>query len=152
TVWAPAATLEAGPAEPPTAELGGAPWIVRSGSPTEDTRVTSNAGQLLSVEVHAPGEFAEAVARVVAALPREADRPLGAVFVQPLVRAARAGVTFFDGFYYEETSEAGGNAALTSGLRRGEVRRGHVQRGDPHHDWLLRLHQLFGGRLDIEWA
>ena len=68
TVWAWATELEAiTPADPPF----DTPCIVRSGSPTEDTRTTSNAGQLLSLVVQESDRFAEAVRRVVAALPRD---------------------------------------------------------------------------------
>ena len=148
TVWSLARDLESGPPAPPS----DFPCIVRSGSPTEDTRTTSNAGQLLSLAVHDPGEFADALRRVVAALPRDESGPLGAVFVQPLIRAEVAGVTFFDGFYYEETSAAGSNAELTQGLARGDVRRDHLRRGRAHDAWLVRLRQTFGGSIDIEWA
>ena len=58
--------------------------------------------------------------------------PRGVVFVQPLVAAEVAGITFFDGFYFEEARAEGTNAALTSGRSRGDVRRGHLRRGDPH--------------------
>ena len=51
------------------------PCIVRSGSPTEDTHTTSNAGQLLTLVVNSPADFADSVNRVVAALPREKGRP-----------------------------------------------------------------------------
>lgn len=156
TVWAMADELErALAAKTPRGLLEGipdAPCIVRSGSPTEDTAETSNAGQLLSLPVHAPGEFTAALAQVVAALPRRDGRPQGAVFVQPFLRAEAAGITFFDGFYFEETWAPGTNLALTSGQERGHVRRGHVRRGDRWHAWLLRIHRVFGGRLDIEWA
>src|SRR5690349_11855185 len=91
TWWAPAAALRAGAVPPPDAGAG--PLIIRSGSPTEDQRTTSNAGQLLSLVVPRPEEFAVALARVVAALPTDSARvPRGAVFVQPVVRAAEAGV------------------------------------------------------------
>src|SRR5262249_14899640 len=136
----------------PPGSLPAGPCIVRSASPTEDTAATSNAGQLLSLVVDDPAGFSGAVARVVAALPRRGGRPLGAVFVQPFLRAEAAGITFFDGFCFEETWAAGTNLALTSGHERGHVRRGHVQRGDRHHDWLLRVHRTFGGALDLEWA
>src|ERR1700736_3975611 len=98
TCWGAAALLaSATPLPGPPAELGPAPWIVRSGSPTEDTRLTSNAGQLLSLPVRAAADFGAALRRVVEALP--ADRHglrLGVVFVQPLVAAEEAGVAFFD--------------------------------------------------------
>ena len=156
TVWAWARDLEgdgaAAVAVAVPVDLGDGPWIVRSGSPTEDTRATSNAGQFLTLVVPAPGAFADAVARVVAALPRRDGKRLGAVFVQPVVAAELAGVTFFDGFYYEETHAVGGNAALTSGRERGDVRRGHLQRGDEHSAWLSRVHAVFPGRIDLEWA
>lgn len=155
TVWAWAADLERA-AEADLGRLPEAvaafPCVVRSGSPTEDTRVTSNAGQLLSLVVNRPEELATAVARVVASLPRGGGRPLGVVFVQPLVHAEAAGITFFDGFYFEETWAPGSNVALTSGKERGQVHRGHVRRGDLHHAWLLRVHRVFGGQVDLEWA
>ncbi|HMB05216.1 MAG TPA: PEP-utilizing enzyme [Isosphaeraceae bacterium] len=152
TAWAWAAELEAKPPDRLPDAIPGFPCIIRSGSPTEDTCVTSNAGQLVSVVVHKPEAFAEALAHVVAALPRCEGTPQGAIFVQPFVPAEVAGITFFDGFYFEEATAVGSNLALTSGLERGAVRRGHVQRGDRHHAWLIRLHRIFGGRLDIEWA
>src|SRR4051794_28848067 len=75
TVWAWAAELVAPPGELPLVNLPGPPCIVRSGSPTEDSERTSNAGQFLSLVVRAPEELAGAVARVVAALPRRDGRP-----------------------------------------------------------------------------
>src|SRR6476469_3014833 len=95
--WASALELEAEVPDRIPEAVGGCPCIVRSGSPTEDTAVTSNAGQLVSVVVNAPGEFAAALAKVVAALPAPDGRREGAVFVQPLVSAEAAGITFFDG-------------------------------------------------------
>ena len=152
TWWAPASALGSNPPGSLPDHLPDAPCIVRSGSPTEDTRATSNAGQLLSLVVVCPGDFAGAVARVVGALPEVDGRPAGVAFVQPLIRAETAGVTFFDGFYYEETFAEGSNAGLTSGRERGEVRRGHVMRGDRHHAWLGRLRAMVGGPVDVEWA
>jgi pyruvate,water dikinase len=152
TLWAWAADLEAHPETPWPAGKPRAPVVVRSASPTEDTLKSSNAGQLLSVTVREEAGFAPEVARVVAALPRRDGKPLGAVFVQPRIEAEAAGVTFFDGFYFEETRAAGSNDALTGGRERGDVRLGHVMRGDRHDDWLLRVHRAFGGQLDIEWA
>ena len=152
THWATAEALEADPPILLPEGLPDAPCIVRSGSPTEDTQATSNAGQFLSLIVEEPDHFAVAVARVVASLPRLGGRPLGVVFVQPLIQAETAGVTFFDGFYYEAAFAAGSNAALTSGRDRGHVRRGHVRRGDAHDAWLVRLRDLLGGPIDVEWA
>jgi phosphohistidine swiveling domain-containing protein len=156
TVWAWAVECEReeGVGEGDCAREGvpATPCIVRSGSPIEDTNVTSNAGQLVSVAVQKPEQFPDALKQVIAALPRAEGRPQGVVFVQPLVVARTAGVTFFDGFYFEETSTAGSNQALTAGARRGAVCRGTLQRGEPRSEWLLRLHAVFGGRLDIEWA
>jgi pyruvate,water dikinase len=155
TWWLPAdeaANLQ--PAAPPPS-LAGRPLIVRSGSPTEDTFATSNAGQLLSVPVptdqNNPAGFAEALARVVAALPRDG----GAVFVQPLVEADEAGVAFFDGFYWERTTAPGSNEGLTAGWERGRVERGHLQRDDPWSDWLTTVHGPFRRstpRIDLEFA
>lgn len=149
TVWSRAAGA---PSEPPR----GIPFplIVRSGSPTEDTHQTSNAGQLLSLVVRRPADFADSVASVVDALPRDGG-PLGVVFVQPLVDAKEAGVAFFDGFYFERTAARGGNEALTSGKERGEVTRGHLGRGDAWSAWLERVHAVFAGdiaRIDVEYA
>jgi len=152
TAWAWADALPARPSPAWPGEPPGLPCIVRSGSPTEDTAAGSNAGRFKSLIVRSPGAYPAAVAEVIAALPTRGGRPLGVVFVQPLVEGGRAGVTFFDGFYYEETSAAGGNQALTAGLDRGEVTRGHVLRGDPHHDWLRKVHAVFGGTIDLEWA
>ncbi len=156
TCWAPAALLAgaATPACPP--ELGPGPWIVRSGSPTEDTRTTSNAGQLLSLPVHDGADFGPAVHKVVEALPTDGHGGRrGVVFVQPLVRAEEAGVAFFDGFYYERTQAAGSNEGLTSGQERGTVRRGHLARDDAWSAWLASVHAVFGRRdprLDVEFA
>jgi pyruvate,water dikinase len=154
TWWLPAFEAENVTAPPPS--LAGRPVIVRSGSPTEDTQATSNAGQLLSLAVREPREFAESLARVVAVLPRDdLDAPLGAVFVQPLVMAEEAGVAFFDGFYWERTTAPGGNEGLTSGLDRGEVARGHLARDDPWSQWLTAVHYSFrreASRIDVEFA
>lgn len=152
TLWAWAADLEARTPIRWTDCLPPLPLIVRSGSPTEDTAVTSNAGMFLSVEAHDAVSFARAVDQVVSALSKSDGRREGVVFLQPLVPARQAGITFFDGFYLEETVACQSNQALTSGRERGKVRRGHVVRGDPHIDWLIRVHQVFGGILDIEWA
>ncbi len=154
TLWAPADSVDlaTNPGSLPLSHSK--PWIIRSGSPTEDTRSTSNAGQFLSLVVSTPAEFAPALARVVAALPEKDGRRLGVVFVQELIQADRAGVTFFDGFYYEETSARGSNAQLTAGLERGDVRRGQIERRPGHDRWLASVHKAFRdlGTLDIEWA
>jgi pyruvate,water dikinase len=159
TWWAAAAPLASAAALPGApAELGPAPWIVRSGSPTEDTRATSNAGQLLSLAVRDPAQFGPALRRVVEALPADSrGGRQGVVFVQPLVSAEEAGVAFFDGFYYERTQARGSNEGLTSGQARGEVRRGHLARGDAWSGWLASVYAVFGGprrdpRLDLEFA
>ena len=151
TWWAWAADA---PTEAPRS-IGEGPLIIRSGSPTEDTRETSNAGQLLSLTVQDGAEFGTALRQVVDVLPKDANgQPRGAVFVQPLVEAIEAGVCFFDGFYYERTAATGGNSELTAGQARGEVTRGTVTRGEPWSEWLTAIHTVFGveGRLDIEWA
>lgn len=153
TWWMPASKAR-GEMAPPS--LAGRPVIVRSGSPTEDTQATSNAGQLLSLAVRDPGSFGESLARVVAALPQDDRRePQGSVFVQPLVEAEEAGVAFFDGFYFERTTAPGGNEGLTSGLARGEVVRGHLARDDPWSVWLAAIHRPFRRevpRIDVEFA
>ncbi|HKI06255.1 MAG TPA: PEP-utilizing enzyme [Thermoanaerobaculia bacterium] len=154
TWWLPAAEAQ-GEVDPPRS-LAGRPVIVRSGSPTEDTRITSNAGQLLSLAVREGEQFGESLAEVVAALPRDGrGAPLGAVFVQPLVEAEEAGVAFFDGFYWERTTAPGGNEGLTSGQARGEVARGSLARDDPWSEWLAAVHRPFrreAPRIDLELA
>jgi rifampicin phosphotransferase len=156
TFWALARDFFAGrdlEALPPS--LGPGPWIIRSGSPAEDTHATSNAGQLLSLAVHEPAAFGEALRRVVEALPADAQgRKLGAIFVQPLVKAQEAGVAFFDGFNFERTQSRGSNEALTSGQARGEVQRGHLSRGDEWSQWLQQVYAVFRNdtRIDIEFA
>lgn len=158
TSWIRASQGAAAGALPP--EVARGPFILRSGSPTEDTLHTSNAGQLLSLAVREPGGYAQSLAEVVAALPTdEAGAPLGAVFAQPLVQAAEAGVAFFDGFYYERTVAAGGNEQLTSGQARGEVTRGNLARGDAWSAWLTSIYGVFGrgarggtDAIDIEFA
>ncbi|HEX6749587.1 MAG TPA: PEP-utilizing enzyme [Longimicrobium sp.] len=158
TFWVRAAGGASAGALPP--EIARGPFILRSGSPTEDTRHTSNAGQLLSLVVREPGRFVRSLAEVVAALPKDAaGAPLGAVFAQPLIEAAEAGVAFFDGFYYERTIAAGGNERLTSGQARGEVTRGHLARGEAWSAWLSSIYEVFGREarggtegIDIEFA
>jgi pyruvate,water dikinase len=154
TWWLPAAVaLSESAGEPPPALAE--PLILRSGSPTEDTRHTSNAGQLLSLVVHKREDFATALARVVEALPCDAaGRRLGAVFAQPLVRADEAGVAFCDGYYFEQTCATGGNEALTSGQERGTVRRGQYERGEPWSEWLRAVYVVFAAerRIDVEYA
>ena len=56
-----------------------------------------------------PDDFSQALTDVVATLPSRQGTAQGAVFIQPLIDAETGGVTFFDGFYYEETAAAGGN-------------------------------------------
>ncbi|HSK79238.1 MAG TPA: PEP-utilizing enzyme [Thermoanaerobaculia bacterium] len=149
TWWLDSAGLADRGAEPPPS-LAGRPLIVRSGSPTEDTHATSNAGQLLSLAVTDPAAFPESLARVVAALSGD-----GAVFVQPLVTAGEAGVAFFDGFYFERTTAPGGNEGLTSGLARGRVVRGSLSRGDSWSSWIAAVHRVFrreAPRIDVEFA
>jgi pyruvate,water dikinase len=102
-------------------------------------------------------DFGPFLSRVLAALPGEKGARLGAVFVQPLLDAEEAGVAFFDGFYYERTLARGSNEGLTSGRQRGEVSRGHQERGDSWSAWLESVYSVFGGpggdaRLDLEFA
>ncbi len=172
TVWAPvpSAPLPEHPSSPPPAPpstpppsdpppsgmLAGPPWIVRSASPHEDTDQTSNAGQRLSLPVARQEDFANAVRRVAATAVG------GAVFVQPLLAPEHAGVAFFDAWWYERTEAAGSNEALTSGRARGEVTRGHRERGDAWSAWIDRIWRVFRtggtggagreGALDIEYA
>lgn len=68
----------------------------------------------------------------------------GVVFVQQYMMGQRAGVTFFDGFYYEITTAADGNQDLTSGQARGDVRRGQIERGEAWSQWLERVYAVFG--------
>jgi rifampicin phosphotransferase len=152
TWWLPAAT--AGQESAPPLGLS-EPLILRSGSPTEDTRVTSNAGQLVSLPVKNRQDFTVNLARVVEALPRDAaGKPQGAVFAQPLIQALEAGVAFYDGFHYEQTRASASNEELTSGQQRGEVRRGHYERGEPWSEWLRALYAVFRSerRIDLEFA
>jgi pyruvate,water dikinase len=158
TVWLPAAGVDLERVAPPAGI--GAPWMVRSASPSEDTDEGTAAGKFVSQAVaeHDPDAFRDAVRAVVASLPREQGKPRGAVFVQPLLAPERGGVAFFDGFYFECTTAPGGNRALTSGLDRGAVERGELRRGDPFSDWLKRVGRVFrrelagAGTLDIEFA
>ena len=130
TWWLPArggrGAERAAPARPPARRP---PLIVRSGSPTEDTHATSNAGQLLSLAVQAPaapGAFGDALARVAAALPRDANgRPLGAVFVQPLVEGRGGG----GGLLRRLLLRAGHRARR----QRGGDRRARARRGGRGH-------------------
>jgi len=147
TVWAHARNPPADlPAGPPAAF--GPPWIVRSASPDEDTEETSNAGQRLSLGVERAEDFAAAVRDVAATAAG------GAVFVQPLLAPERAGVAFFDAWWYERTEARGSNADLTSGRARGEVVRGHRERGDAWSAWLDAVWAVFArdGALDVEYA
>ncbi len=147
TRWARAADT---PALDPPDELG-PPWIVRSAAQGEDGHESTAAGRYVSLPVHKRDAFAAAVREVVDALP-----PDGEVFVQPLRRARRAGVAFFDGFHYEVTTAEGSNRRLTAGEERGDVRRGGLERGDRWSDWLARLGDAFLSRevrtLDVEFA
>lgn len=156
TWWMPAAEAAGLNAATPPPSLINRPVIVRSGSPTEDTRITSNAGQLLSLAVRNPETFGESLAQVADALPRDSrGEPQGAIFVQPLIEADAAGVAFFDGFYWERTLAAGGNEELTSGRARGEISRGHLQRQDQWSEWLTSVHRPFRKempRIDLELA
>jgi phosphohistidine swiveling domain-containing protein len=151
TYWLPANAI--GIAESPFRNF---PVILRSGSPTEDERITSNAGQLLSLVVNRPDAFADSLRKVIEALPCDtAGRPLGAVVVQPLVPSIEAGVAFFDGFYFERTAVAGRNFDLTAGQARGEVQRGHLRRAAPWSEWLRQVYAVFGRRdrvIDVEFA
>jgi pyruvate,water dikinase len=172
TCWLTAAEVDPGRIARPEG-FGAGPLIVRSGSPTEDGRTTSNAGQLLSLMAPGWADFRDVVRRVVEVLPRDAaGRPRGAVFVQPVVEAEEAGVAFFDGFYYERTAargDAGGrsgepsrtgkalNVGLTAGQERGDVKRAHLERDEPWSEWLSSVYAVFGPpggdrRLDVEWA
>jgi phosphohistidine swiveling domain-containing protein len=154
TLWAPADELERA-TELTFTELTGVmplPCVARSGSPTEDTAEMSGAGRFVSLEVDRPNRFEAAIREVIAALPKRGGVREGVVFIQPRIDAARAGVTFFDGFYYEETSAERCNTKLTAGIERGSVVRGHLQRADARSAWLQAVHGVFGGRLDLEWA
>ena len=130
----------------------GLPCIVRSISPTEDTAQSSQAGQFLSVVVNDAQALPDAVAQVTSSLPVDQGRRQGAVAVQPFLVNPRAGVTFFDGFYFEESALSGHNTGVTSGRRRGRVERGYVTRGEPRSRWLARVYQLQGGPVDVEWT
>jgi phosphohistidine swiveling domain-containing protein len=154
TFWAYAADLE-DRCDSDLLTLGervGFPCIVRSISPTEDTPQGSRAGQFLSLVVKHARDLPGSVARVVSSLPMSGGRRRGAVAVQPFLVNPRAGVTFFDGFYFEESELRGQNGDVTSGRRRGHIHPGQVERGEPRSDWLLRIHRLLGGPLDVEWT
>src|SRR3954453_541395 len=70
TCWAYAADLEVGRLpDYPVIELVGLPCVVRSISPTEDTRLGSHAGQFLSVVVEQTRDLPGSLARVVSSLP-----------------------------------------------------------------------------------
>jgi pyruvate,water dikinase len=164
TWWlrADAIASSAAVAAPP--QLSEGPVILRSGSPTEDGLATSNAGQLLSLVVEERACLTESLRRVIGALPRGEDgAPRGVVFVQPVVRGVEAGVTIFDGFYYERTrllSKEGRalNQELTSGRTRGEVTRGYLERDEPWSEWLKSVYAVFGEdaggdrRIDVEYT
>lgn len=154
TWWCLAAALDPASPAPLPAALQGQDVIYRSGSPLEDTTETSHAGQLHSEVVTLGAAHGPALGRVVEAMPERA----GVVFVQPLVRGARAGVAFFEGFYFERSTATGSNTAITAGEARGETDAGHLSRDDPWSAWLRRLGALYlGGRdgweaLDIEFV
>ncbi len=130
----------------------GLPCIVRSISPTEDTAQSSQAGQFLSVVVNNAQALPHAVAQVTLSLPVDQGRRQGAIAVQPFLVNPRAGVTFFDGFYFEESVLSGQNTGVTSGRRRGRVERGYVMRGEPRSRWLAHVYQLLGGPVNVEWT
>jgi hypothetical protein len=116
----------------------------RGDRPLLDTQQPPGGGQVHRddpVEHQRPG-VEQAIA---ASLPLERGRRLGAVAIQPFLVDARAGVTFFDGFYHEESVALGVNQGVTAGRERG-----HVRRGDRHSDWLARLHRACGWPLDAE--
>ncbi len=157
TVWSLASDLELGSCAPPPSIPG--PWIVRSASPTEDSAESTAAGQFASCNAEDPAGFSEAARTVVASLPKDGEaRPLGCVFVQPLLRPERGGILFFDGYHFECTTAPGGNQALTSGEERGEVRRGQLERGDHFSNWLKQIGKTFraelrsAGNLDVEFT
>ena len=160
TVWCPAHEAHEAGVGRPTASWCGGPLIVRSGSPTEDRADSTAAGQFVTlvVETADEGAFRDALERVVDALPKADGRPQGVVFVQPFLRPERGGIAFFDGYYFERTTAAGGNQELTSGRARGDVERGHLERSCAWSSWLQRLARVFpdllrdGGTIDIEFA
>jgi pyruvate,water dikinase len=155
TCWLPAVdAIDAGWPD----GFGDGPLILRSGAPSEDSRTTSNAGQLLSLIAPTRADFTDALGRVVRVLP-----PGSVVFVQPVVAGDEAGVAFFDGFYYERSlarSAVGRgalNMGLTAGRERGEVTRGYCERDEPWSEWLSAVYRVFGDprgepRIDVEWA
>ena len=75
TWWLRGADVATGTAVELPAELGAGPVILRSGSPTEDGHLTSNAGQLLSLIVAERARLAESLRRVIDALPRGEGYP-----------------------------------------------------------------------------
>lgn len=155
TWWLPARSIPERASLPPCS----LPCILRSGSPTEDTRETSNAGQLLSLVVRSEKDFHRSARQVAAALPVDSvGAPKGVVFVQPFLDTVEAGIAFTDGFYFERTVAPGRNQELTAGTARGDVMRGHLQRGDPWSQWLASVYGVFGreaggeAQIDIEFA
>src|SRR5262249_60227560 len=112
-----AAGLAAAPPLP--AALAPGPFILRSGSPSEDGRHTSNAGRFLSLIVTRREDYPGALRRVAEVLPAG-----GVVFVQPVVAGREAGVALFDGYYYERTSRwsEGGEGVLNVDLTAGRAR------------------------------
>ena len=82
TRWVYAADIDPTTTDPPS-DLA-APWILRSGSPTEDRTEGTAAGRFVTevVETDSLHGFREALARVVDALPTEGGARLGAVFVR----------------------------------------------------------------------
>lgn len=153
--------LDSGEDIAPPRQLAGQPLILRSGSPHEDTGMTSNAGQYLSLAVNPGDSFVDALKQVASALQvshTRSDEHMphkgGVIFAQPLISAISAGVAFFDGYYYERTASSGGNSGLTAGTDRGEVARGQLQRAEAWSAWLQMVWQAFPGNdaIDIEWA
>ena len=96
TLWAYAEQLEGNPGEA-AAVLAGCvrlPCIVRSVSPTEDTRESSQAGRFKSVVVFREETLADALDTVIESMPMSDGHRLGAVCVPPFLINPRAGVSF----------------------------------------------------------
>src|SRR4051812_49414068 len=84
TVWIPAAQAVENLAPPPSISF---PLILRSGSPTEDTLDSSQAGRFASLLARTPEEFPEVLASVVGSLPEQDGVRQGVVFAQPWIEA-----------------------------------------------------------------
>ncbi len=161
TWWVFAAEIALVLNAPPPFSLAQYPLLVRCASPTAEIGTSSHSGRLLSVTSAEPAQCATALLTILNALPRDnKGNPCGAVFVQPLLKAAEAGAARFDGFYYERTSARNVSAPATDPAHP-DAQRGHYERGDIWCEWLKSMYAVFGAdggpptqietRLEIEY-